>query len=132
MSALLTGMAEALIGILSASGKQMKAYFLSCNALSAGIISAKPGRECSRLFETTNSAFVSSPTPSPLTSDDLRHRALPAALVDNQITSKWCTWETFEDKELAEKELSNLLLRFDPATFRLTTLLTHERNDSPF
>ena len=33
------------------------------------------------------------------------------ALVDNQITSKWCTWETFEDKELAEKELSNLLLR---------------------
>ena len=23
----------------------MKAYFLSCNALSAGIISAKPGRE---------------------------------------------------------------------------------------
>lgn len=44
------------------------------------------------------------------------------ALVDNQITSKWCTWETFEDKELAEKELRNLLLRFDPATFRLTTL----------
>tara|TARA_Y100000004_G_scaffold193114_1_gene254981 strand:+ start:1199 stop:1369 length:171 start_codon:yes stop_codon:yes gene_type:complete len=42
------------------------------------------------------------------------------ALVDNQITSKWCTWETFEDKELAEKELSNLLLRFDPVTFRLT------------
>ena len=44
------------------------------------------------------------------------------ALVDNQITTKWCTWETFEDKELAEKELSNLLLRFDPTTFRLTTL----------
>ena len=49
------------------------------------------------------------------------------ALVDNQITSKWCTWETFEDKELAEKELRNLLLRFvkhgcvvDQATFRLT------------
>ena len=44
------------------------------------------------------------------------------ALVGNQLTTKWCTWETFEDKELAEKELSNLLLRFDPATFRLTTL----------
>ena len=44
------------------------------------------------------------------------------ALVDNQLTSKWCTWETFEDKELAEKELSNLLLRFDPTRFRLTTL----------
>ena len=44
------------------------------------------------------------------------------ALVDNQITTKWCTWETFEDKELAEKELRNLLLRFDPTTFRLTTL----------
>ena len=44
------------------------------------------------------------------------------ALVDNQLTTKWCTWETFEDKELAEKELRNLLLRFDPTTFRLTTL----------
>ena len=42
------------------------------------------------------------------------------ALVGNELTTKWCTWETFEDKELAEMELSNLLLRFDPTTFRLT------------
>ena len=41
-------------------------------------------------------------------------------LVDNQLTMKWGVWETFEDKELAEKQLSNLSLRFDPATFRLT------------
>lgn len=37
-----------------------------------------------------------------------------------QFTSKWCIWETFEDKELADKELHNLLLRFPRATFRLT------------
>ena len=42
------------------------------------------------------------------------------ALVGNELTTKWCTWEAFEDKELAEMELSNLLLRFDPTTFRLT------------
>ena len=41
------------------------------------------------------------------------------ALVDNQLTMKWGVWESFEDKELAEKELRNLLRRFDPATFRL-------------
>ena len=44
------------------------------------------------------------------------------ALVDNQLTTKWCTWETFEDKELAEKELRNLLRRWHSAEFRLTTL----------
>ena len=44
-------------------------------------------------------------------------------LVDNQITSKWCAWGTFEDKELAEKELRNLQRRWASAEFRLTTLI---------
>ena len=99
---------------------------LSCNALSAGIISRNLGGVLP-FIRDNNSAFVSSPTPSPLTSDD-RHRALPAALVDNQITSKWYL-ETFEDKGWLRKSYN-----FAPPDqpFRLTTLLTHERNPSPF
>ena len=42
------------------------------------------------------------------------------ALVNDQPVMTWVSWDEYEDPELAEKELSNLLLRFDPATFRLT------------
>ena len=41
-------------------------------------------------------------------------------LVDDQPVMAWVVWDTFEDEELAEKELIKLQRRFTPAEFRLT------------
>ena len=41
-------------------------------------------------------------------------------LVDNDLVQTWTLFESFEDKDLAEKELGNLLRRWSPAEFRLT------------
>ena len=41
-------------------------------------------------------------------------------LVDDQAVMAWVVWDTFEDEELAEKELIKLQRRFTPAEFRLT------------
>ena len=41
-------------------------------------------------------------------------------LVDNDLVQTWTPFESFEDPELAEKELIKLQRRFTPAEFRLT------------
>ena len=41
-------------------------------------------------------------------------------LVDDQAVMAWVVWDTFEDPELAEKELIKLQRRFTPSDFRLT------------
>ena len=41
-------------------------------------------------------------------------------LVDDQAVMTWVVWDTYEDEELAEKELIKLQRRFTPAEFRLT------------
>ena len=41
-------------------------------------------------------------------------------LVDDQAVMAWVVWDTFEDEELAEKELIKLQRRFTPSEFRLT------------
>ena len=41
-------------------------------------------------------------------------------LVDDQAVMAWVVWDTFEDPELAEKELIKLQRRFTPSEFRLT------------
>ena len=41
-------------------------------------------------------------------------------LVDDQAVMTWVVWDTYEDEELAEKELIKLQHRFGPEEFRLT------------
>ena len=41
-------------------------------------------------------------------------------LVDDDLVQTWSPFTSFEDKELAEKELSNLQRRWFSAEFRLT------------
>ena len=41
-------------------------------------------------------------------------------LVDGLAVMGWVVWDTFEDEELAEKELIKLQRRFTPSDFRLT------------
>ena len=41
-------------------------------------------------------------------------------LVDDDLVQTWSPFESFEDEELAEKELIKLQRRFTPSEFRLT------------
>tara|TARA_Y100001958_G_C21002376_1_gene385675 strand:+ start:530 stop:700 length:171 start_codon:yes stop_codon:yes gene_type:complete len=41
-------------------------------------------------------------------------------LVNDDLVQTWSPFESFEDQELAEKELSNLQRRWSSAEFRLT------------